>query len=589
MAAIALRGRLTLARRGLPVLQAAPGIGVGVIIALLLVIPVGAFLVLAFAPALFGQPGGWFDVTQSFGSALQGGVLTGIIDSIVVSALTAVVSLVIGLWIAWFLTRSTLFGARWWPFLVWAVLMAPSYLMALGWQSLLGQGGTFWDLGLKVPAVTNLFFAPPGVLLVYVLKGVPFAYLAVSWAMGALGGEFEDAARIHGAGRWRTWQVLLPMIAPAMWSAMAIVFAETISDFGIAHTLAAASNLPLATQVMYNFLDDFPTQFSPAAAVSWFVIAAAGAALLLQSRALRGRVYGSLSGRTRQPARTRLSGRGQLLGLTLVGGYFLLALGVPILGAVVGSLLNSSGPGHSTWTLSWYQGLFQGRYAVEDSESLPGPLSFSTINALIAATAVAVIAIPLAMYLTRPRAGVTARMVDLVLLGTVALPGIVLGAGYIFTYNLPFLSNIGLVLYQTTPLLAMAYIAGALPNATRVMMGPVAQVDQAPVRAARVHGASPVGALRHSLVPVVSRSLLWAWIYVFTGVLFELPVSQLLYPPNTPTLSVMINRLLGDVFYGPATTMSVASIIFALLVVALVLGAFRILAPRGWRQVGSVR
>jgi len=585
MAAIALRGRLTRVRRRLP-LRAGPGVGVGAVIILLLVLPVGAFLILAFSPQLFGQPGGWFDVSHSFGQALQGGVLTGLVDSVVISALTAVLSLAIGLGIAWYTTRSTLFGSRYWPFLIWAVLMAPSYLVALGWESLLGKDGAFWDLGLQIPSLTNLFFAPPGVLVVYVLKGVPFAYLAVSWGMAALGGEFEDAARIHGAGRLRTWRVLLPMIAPAMWSGMAIVFAETISDFGVAHTLAASSNFPLATQVMYNFLDDFPTQFSAAAAVSWFVIAAAGGAMLLQSRALRGRVYGVLSGRTRQPIRTPLNTRGQALGLTLVGGYFLLALGVPVLGAVIGSLLSSTGPGHSTWTLSWYQGLLQNRYAVEDSESLPGPLSFSTLNAVIAATAVAVIAIPLAMYLTRPRGGISARTVDLLLLGTVALPGIVLGAGYIFTYNLPFLGDIGLVLYGTAPLLAMAYIAGALPNATRVMMGPVAQVDQAPVSAARVHGAGPVGALRHSLLPVVSRSLVWAWVYVFTGVLFELPVSQLLYPPNSPTLSVSINRLLGDVFYGPATTMSVAAVVYALLVVALVLGAFRLLAPRGWRQIG---
>lgn len=586
MAAIALRGRLILTRRG-SLLQAIPGLGVGLVLALLLVIPVACFLLVAFSPRLFGQPGGWFSFS-SFASAVQGGVVVGIVDSVVVSAATAAISVVIALGMAWFITRSTLRGRRAWPFLLWGVLMAPSFMVALGWESLLGQGGTFWNLGLQVRPLTDLFFAPPGVVLVYILKGVPFAYLAVSWAMGALGGEFEDAARIHGAGRLGTWRVLLPMMAPAIWSGMAIVFAETISDYGVAATLAQSSHFPLATYVLFNAVGNFPAQFSVAAAVSWFLVAAAGLALLLQARALRGRVYGSLSGRTRTPSPVQLGRGGQILGVALVGGYFLLALGVPVLGAVMGSLVQPLGPGHSVWTLHWYAGLFQNPLAVEDSWSLPGPLGFSTLNALVAATCVAVLAVPVALYLTRPRAGITARLVDLVLLATVALPGIVLGSGYIFTYNLPWLSQIGLVLYPSAPLLAMAYVANSLPNATRVMMGPVAQVDQAPVKAARVHGATQLGALRHGLIPVVSRSLLWAWVYVFTGVLLELPVSQLLYPPGTPTLAVAIDRALGDAFYGPATTMSVASVAFALLVVAAVLGAFRLLAPRGWRQVGRI-
>src|SRR5579863_7421544 len=154
MAAIALRGRLARMSRRLP-LGAVPGVGVGAVITVLLVLPVGAFLILAFSPQLFGQPGGWFDISQSFGQALQGGVLTGLIDSVVVSALAAVLSLAIGLGIAWYTTRSTLFGGRYWPFLIWAVLMAPSYLVALGWESLLGKDGAFWDLGLQIPGLTN--------------------------------------------------------------------------------------------------------------------------------------------------------------------------------------------------------------------------------------------------------------------------------------------------------------------------------------------------------------------------------------------------------------------------------------------------
>lgn len=585
MAATARWHRLTLPRWGLP--SAAPSILVGVVLVVTLVLPVGLFLLVAFSPRLVSQGPAWLSVA-SFGSAFQSGVLLGLVNSIVVSCIAAVGALAVGIVLAWFTHRSNLLGRGLWPFLIWAVLMAPSYLVALGWEQLLVPHGAFWDLGLRVPWLTSVFFGPVGVVFVYILKGVPFAYLTTSLAMAALGGEFDDAARIHGASRWGVWRVLLPMIAPALWSALALVFAETISDFGVAYTLAASSKFHLATYTLFGAVDNFPSQFPVAAAVGWLLIASVGIALFLQSRALRGRVYGALSGRTRQSVRVALGVRGQVIGLMLVLGYFGLSLGVPTIGAAVASLVKParSGVGIGGLTLGYYQGLNQ---PTPDVGALSTPMVFSAELALAVATVVALTAVPLAIYLTRSRLGIASRLVDLLLLGTIALPGIVLGAGYIFAYNLPLLNQVGIRLYGTAPLLAMAYFAGALPTATRVLLGPVAQVDRSPVQAARVHGSSQIGAVRDALVPVVSRSLLWAWILTFTGVLFELPVSQLLYPPGSPTLSVALTNALSLDSFGLGTAMSVVSVGIALLVVGVVLLAYRLLTPRGWRQVGALR
>lgn len=581
MSAGAGLGRLRQVGRGLP--STAPGLLLGAVLLATLGLPVGLFLVVAFSPRLFSQGTAWL-TGAGFTGAIQGGALQGLVNSVAVSSIAAVGSLAIGLALAWFTSRSSLWGRRFWPLLIWAVLLAPSYLVALGWEQLLANHGSFWEMGFRLPWLTSLFFGPVGVVFVYILKGVPFAYLATSLAMLALGGEFEDAARIHGAGRWGAWRVLLPMIAPAIWSALAVVFAETISDFGVAYTLAESNKFQLATYTLFGAVDSFPSQFPVAAAVGWLLIAAVGVALFLQSRALRGRLYGSLSGRTRPPTRVALGPWGQALGLALITGYFLFSLGVPALGAIAGSLLQPASHGFAITglTLSYYQALLH-------DGALLTPLTYSAEIAAVVATLVALIAVPVAMYLTRAGGGVTAKAVDLVLLGTVALPGIVLGAGYIFVYNLPGLNAIGIRLYGTTALLGMAYFAGALPTAARVLVGPVAQVDRAPVVAARVHGSGSISSIRHALVPVVSRSLLWAWILTFTGVMFELPVSQLLYPPGSPTLSVAITRALGLDFYGPGTAMSVVSVAFALAVVGAALLLFRFLTPVGWRQVGATR
>jgi ABC transporter/Binding-protein-dependent transport system inner membrane component len=139
------------------------------------------------------------------------------------------------------------------------------------------------------------------------LRCVPFSYLAISAALGGLGQEFEDAARVHGASRWQALRLIAPILAPAIMSALAIGFAESISDFGVAATLAYNSNFTLATYALYAAIGNFPPSFPLAAGMSWLLVLAVSVPLFLQARALRGRSYAILSGRTRQAVRRRLS------------------------------------------------------------------------------------------------------------------------------------------------------------------------------------------------------------------------------------------------------------------------------------------
>ena len=73
-----------------------------------------------------------------------------------------------------------------------------------------------------------------------------------------------------------------------------------------------------------------------------------------------------------------------------------------------------------------------------------------------------------ARLLARRRTKATGAL-DFLLLASVALPGVVFGAGYIFAYNLPIMSRLGINLYQTVTLLIIAYSASSLPTNARVL------------------------------------------------------------------------------------------------------------------------
>jgi iron(III) transport system permease protein len=307
-------------------------------------------------------------------------------------------------------------------------------------------------------------------------------------------------------------------------------------------------------------------------------------ALLLQNRALKGRSYRVLSARNRPARITELSRTATVLWLVAFVALIATSLGIPILGAVSASLIDGLGTlaGSHKWDLSNYQ-------RVLSSPSLGGALVYSTILAATTAT----IAIGLAVACARVLAtrGTTAggRILDIVLLAAVALPGIVFAAGYIFTYNLPQMNAIGIHIYGTNTLLLLAYLATALPSTTRLLVGTMSQLQESMSHAARVHGRGSIRTWLSITLPVISRPLLSAWLLTYSATLLELPVSQLLAPPGSQPISVGISNALGKYDYGGGTAMEVLAILSALAVVAIGYGGYRLLAPAGWRKVGATR
>ena len=554
---------------------------VWVVAAVLLLVPVVCFLVIAVSPRMFDQGPQWFTL-GNFASALGGQSLQGLTNSLLVGAGSAVLALAMGFPIAWLLGRTNLAGRAVWGAGMWLVLLLPSWLPALGWERLVAPGGVLVQFGIPESWLQHVILGPFGVVLLLALKGVPFAYLAVTAALSGLGQEFEDAARVHGATRWGAVRMVTPILAPAIWSALAIVFAESVSDFGVASTLAFNAHFPLATYTLFAAINSFPANYPVASAIAWLLVGSVVVPLAIQAKALRGRSYAVLSGRTRPAVRRELDRSGSALGLLLVGGFYLVALGVPAVGAVSSSLLTNFGGVIGLHSLTWanYAEVFRG-------SGLATPLVRSVLFGIVTATVTVVAGLVAARLLVGKRAKKSARALDFLLLAAVALPGTVFAAGYIFAYNLPFLSSIGIALYGTTTLLVIAYIATSLPTNARVLVGAVAQIQESLIDAGRTHGAGVLRSWLRGVLPVLSKPLVMAWLLTFCGILLELPVSQILYAPGQPPASVAINDNLSNYHFGVGMAQSVVAVAIALAMVGLVLGLYRVLAPRGWRHIGG--
>jgi len=555
------------------------------LLACFILAPCACFLLLAVSPRLFSQGSQWFTLTYLH-QALTGATAVSIVNSLWVSSAAAALGMAIGFPIAWLAARTTLPGRQFVLPAMWLVLLLPSWLPALGWERIVQPDGVMYRMGLDWPWVTHLIMGPFGVVLLLGLRCVPFSYLAITAAMAGLGQEFEDAARVHGASRAQAMRLIIPILAPAIWSALAIGFAESISDFGVAATLAYNSNFPLATYQLYAAIGNFPPSFPLAAAMGWLLVAAVAIPLALQARALRGRSYAILSGRTRQAVRRQLSRRGAIAATAFVALFFAVALGVPGFGAVSASLLSDYGDSF-TFTLANYHALFaQTNLAAAAGGGLASPIGRSLGYGIITATVTVIAGLVEARLLAQRRTKATGAL-DFLLLAAVALPGVVFGAGYIFAYNLPVMSRLGINLYQTVTLLLIAYAAASLPTNSRVLVGAVSQLQPSLKDAARAHGAGALVAWARGVLPVVSRPIVMAWLFTFCGVFLELPLSQLLYAPGSPPASIAIEDNLSNYHFGVGMAQAVLAVAVALTAVGLVLGGYRLLAPAGWRRIGG--
>ncbi len=544
-----------------------------------LIIPTMSFLVLAFSPRLFGQGTAWL-TASNLKTALGGVTLRGMVDSIAVSSFAAITATAVGVGIAWLVQRRDLPGRSALTFGLWAIMIVPTYVVGAGWEAVLGPAGLLRSAGIASPALAHLFFSGFGVAVVLALRGVPFAYFAISVAMAGLGRDVEDAARTHGGNRRDVARVAIGLLAPALFSSLVIVFAESIGDFGVAATIAQASSFPVATYQIYASISTFPAQFGVAAVVGWLLVAAVALALMLQARLTKGRSYAVIGGRIRPAAVRRLGLLPKLTATLAVGFFFTLALGVPVLGGFVASLFPPLEPlGLSHLTLAYY-------LQIPHSKSLGGSVLFSMRMATLAATATVAGAAIVARLVGSPRAGWAGRLVDLTMLTAVAIPGVVFAAGYVFTYNLGFWHHLGLSLYGTSTLLGIAYVGAALPTSARLLSGPMAQLQGSLIGAARVHGASPISAWRKAALPLVARSLMWAWLLAFSATFLELPVSEMLAPAGVTPVSVAVTQVLNKSNLSEGAALSVTAVLLTLGVIAAVLALWRVVAPAGWRYLG---
>jgi iron(III) transport system permease protein len=553
------------------------------IMILLIFYPLAAIILQSVFPKLYAPQPEMTLHLEIIGEVMgQKHTYSAIFNTLWVSSITVVVTCVLGTLLAILTERTDLPGHNIFRVLIWVVFFTPSYMLGEAWILILIKGSLPDQYLHFSKAFIETFLSPLGVILVLSLKGFPIVYLSVSAALHRLGSEFEEAAHVAGARPLGAWlRINLPLLLPAILAGGLLTFADSIADFGTAATIAQNASVPLVTYQLYRAVYSSPVDFAQAAVLSLLLFLLTILALFFQSRLLRRRSFQVISGRTRPAQRVSLK-RWKVVALLFCLIVFTLALFFPATISVLTSFTNflERGLAPSNLTLANYQHVLtvvsrggEVSQVSADSEGIAA-LSRSFILSLAAATLATLVGLPIAFIIRRTR--LPGRSVlSFLTVATVAVPGLVLACGYIFAWNAPILAKVGIGtangfrIYGTLWGLLFVYVASGLPLAARLGIGAIDQIGESLLDSARVQGANIFQLLVNIVAPLMSSSLISTWLLVFSGSMFALATSELLYPPGQPTAAVVIIKYFNDLRYAEGMALTVLTVIAVGLMLAV--------------------
>ncbi len=195
-----------------------------------------------------------------------------------------VLSVLLGVPLAWALARSRLPGRRLLRGLVIVPLVLPPVVGGVALLLAFGRRGVLGPFLVEAGAVPA--FTAWGVVLAETFVALPFLVLIVEGALSGLDGAAEEVAATLGAGPLRAfWTVTVPAVLPSIGAGAVLAGARALGEFGA--TVTFAGSLPGRTQtvplaVYALLLED------PAAAYALSTVLLSVSVLLVLS--LRGRL-----------------------------------------------------------------------------------------------------------------------------------------------------------------------------------------------------------------------------------------------------------------------------------------------------------
>jgi len=492
--------------------------------------------------------------------------LTYLGNSLLIGALTAVASVIIGVVLAWLVARTDLPGRKVLSNLFVIPLLFSPLLTTLAWiglanpqmglinviaQQLFGDSGALVDI-----------YSLPGIVTILVLHFSPYVFLAVRSALIGMDGDLEDASRALGASWWRTVRkIALPILSPAVLAAAFLVFVLAAEDYTVTALIGPSVGILTIPYGVRQAWSGFPSHPAQASALGLMLMAVAMVGVLFYLWSIRRTArFVTMSGKGGKPAISRLSLPVKIAGWVIAALYLALSVVLPYLTLILGSFskyFTVVGFTPDLLTLEHYTDLFA-------SAGLWTALRNTLLLVLIGAT-ITVLLAAFVSWVSARGAGWTRRIVDFLSSMPIMIPGVALGIGLLWAY-----ANVFPWLYGTLGLLLMAYATRYIGHGSRIMGSSLIQMNPDLENAARTLGSSRMRTFRTITLPMLRVPIASSWILIAIFISLEVPASIMLYTGSTQPVSVYLWLTMegGVVSQAFATGTILSTLTFLVVVIA---------------------
>ena len=337
----------------------------------------------------------------------------------------------------------------------------------------------------------------------------------------------EAAATLGASPVGRAREITLPLLAPALAAAAAIVFLFSFTSFGIVLILGGPRYATVETEIYNQAVRLFDLR--AAAVLSLVQLACVVLAVWVATRLERRLVVTGALRAERDTLRPVRTGRDKVLVAASLGGLGLF-LGLPLAVLVERSLAAGDGYGFDAY-----------RALAEPTSVLLAAPWEAVVNSIVYAAAASVIAIVvggLAAFAVADARG--SRLLDLLVLIPLGASAVMLGLGFLIAFDTPPFD------FRTAPwIVPVAQALVAIPFVVRIMVPTLRSIDPRLREAAALLGATPARVRREVDLPIVARGLAVAAGFAFAISLGEFGATVFLARPDRPTLPVAIFRFLG--------------------------------------------
>ena len=472
--------------------------------------------------------------------------------SLFVSCVTTCTALLVGVPMAYVMSRYNVFGKNFIHIFIIMSLMSPPFIGAYSWIMLFGRAGlvtkAFANIGIHLPSI----YGKLGIILVFTFKLFPYVYLYTSGAMGSIDSSIEEAAENLGSNKLRRlWTITLPVVAPSIAAGAIMVFMTSLADFGTP-MLIGEGYMVLPVLVYNEYMSEIGGNAHLASALSVVVVLCSTTVLLIQKYFVSRKNYVMTA--MRPPKEEVLHGAKRVVVTLPVRLVTLIGI-MPQIVVIVSSFIKCDFTG------------FKKGFSFDSYVTIFNRLWTNIRNTFVFSSVAIVFIIILGMlisYIVVRQKGLAGQLMDLLIMFPFVIPGAVLGISLIVAFN-----KQPVILTGTAAIMIIAFIVRKLPYTVRSGSAFLQQMDVSVEEASISLGVSPMKTFFHVTARLMAPGILSGAILSWITCINELSSSVMLYGGKTSTISVAIYTEVVRNSFGTAAAL--ASILTVSTVISLLI------------------